>query len=224
MPGAGIFSHPGQFGTPSSWFSPMSTGFPSGSVRIPIAAGCRPAPESDRPVWLLSATPITGDQRKYPARVRAGPDWLAFVSNWMTEWERTGNTKYRDKILAGMESLVNLPYGFRSGKELLFGYDPADGRPYKLTDVIGDYNLATIMGGAEVIFELNDLIYGPDVLNPGDEIPGMGTNGAAQSSLLAIELLQMRANRSPSRRGWLSIFPIPGLAAGRFTRVDVPTA
>ena len=28
-----------------------------------------------------------------PARVRVGPDWLAFVGNWMTEWERTGDTK-----------------------------------------------------------------------------------------------------------------------------------
>ena len=27
----------------------------------------------------------------------------------MTEWERTGNTAYRDKIIAGMKSIVALP-------------------------------------------------------------------------------------------------------------------
>ena len=42
-----------------------------------------------------------------PARVRGGPDWLAFVGNWMTEWERTGDTKYRDKIIAGMDSIAD---------------------------------------------------------------------------------------------------------------------
>ncbi len=104
------------------------------------------------------ASPITEDQKKYPARARGGPDWLAFVGNWMTEWERTGNNRYRDKILAGMDSITKMPYGFRSGRDLLFGYDPATGKLYALTDVIGDYNLATIMGGAEVVFELNELI------------------------------------------------------------------
>ena len=38
-----------------------------------------------------------------PARLRIGPDWLAYAGNWMTEWERTGNTTYRDKIIAGMK-------------------------------------------------------------------------------------------------------------------------
>ena len=37
--------------------------------------------------------------------VRIGPDWLAFASNWMTEWERTQNTKYRDYILTGMKCI-----------------------------------------------------------------------------------------------------------------------
>ncbi len=41
--------------------------------------------------------------------VRAGPDWLAFCSNWMTEWERTGNTKYREYILTGMKCLGAMP-------------------------------------------------------------------------------------------------------------------
>ena len=101
------------------------------------------------------AQPITEAEKKYPTRVRLGPDWLAFVSNWMTEWERTGDTKWRDKILAGVESLARMPLGLRTGKNLLFGYDPATGKLYQLSDEAGQYNLATIMGGAEVVFELN---------------------------------------------------------------------
>jgi hypothetical protein len=40
-------------------------------------------------------------------------------------------------------------------------------------------------------------VEGPDVLNPVDEVPGVGTNGAAQSSLIAIEVLEMCADRLP---------------------------
>lgn len=98
----------------------------------------------------------------YPGRVRGGPDWLAFAGSWMTEWERTGNTKYRDKIVAGMDSIGKMPYGFLSGPDNLFGYDPKTGELHTLNDdPYGTYNLTTIMGGAEVVFELNELIDHP---------------------------------------------------------------
>ena len=98
----------------------------------------------------------------YPARMRGGPDWLALAGNWMTEWERTGDTKYRDKIIAGMDSIAAMPYGFLTGPEQLYGYDPATNKLFPLVkDGIGTYNLATIMGGGEVVFELNDLIQHP---------------------------------------------------------------
>jgi len=106
------------------------------------------------------AAPLT-TPLPYPARARGGPDWLAFVGNWMTEWERTGNTKYRDKIIAGMESIARMPYGFLTGPGQLYGYDPATGKLYPLENKVGTYNLATIMGGGEVVFELNTLIDHP---------------------------------------------------------------
>ena len=81
--------------------------------------------------------PITEAEKKYPARVRVGPDWLAFVSNWMTEWERTGDAKWRDKILAGIEMPRAMPLGLRTGKNLLYGYDPATGKLYQLSDEVG---------------------------------------------------------------------------------------
>jgi hypothetical protein len=95
----------------------------------------------------------------YPGRVRGGPDWLAFIGNWMTEWERTGETKYLDKILAGMDCIAKMPYGFLTGPNNLLGYDPKTGKLYPLSeDPFGTYNLTSIMGGAEVVFELNELI------------------------------------------------------------------
>ncbi len=107
------------------------------------------------------AAPRTGPI-PYPGRIRGGPDWLACVGNWMTEWERTGDTRYRDKILAGMDSIAKMPYAFLSGPQNMFGYDPKTGVLYTLAeDPFGPYNLQIIMGGAEVIFELNDVIDHP---------------------------------------------------------------
>jgi hypothetical protein len=108
------------------------------------------------------AQPITDREKAIaPTRVRLGPDWFAFVGNWMTEWERTGDTKWRDKILAGVQSLAKMPLGLRTGRNLVFGYDPATGRLFQLDDTPGTYNLATIMGGAEVVFELNTMLDDP---------------------------------------------------------------
>jgi hypothetical protein len=104
------------------------------------------------------ASPRTGPI-PYPGRVRGGPDWLTFIGNWMTEWERTGEPKYRDKIVAGMDSIAKMPYWFMTGPNNLYGYDPATGKLYPLVeDGFGTYNLTTIQGGAEVVFELNTLL------------------------------------------------------------------
>jgi len=108
------------------------------------------------------AQPATAAEKKIaPGRVRLGPDWLAFLGNWMAEWERTGDAKWRDKILAGVRSLGEMPLGLRSGRNLVFGYDPATGKLYQLSEEPGTYNLATIMGGAEVVFELNQMLDDP---------------------------------------------------------------
>jgi len=108
------------------------------------------------------AQPATAAEKKIaPGRVRLGPDWLAFLGNWMAEWERTGDAKWRDKILAGVRSLGDMPLGLRSGRNLVFGYDPATGKLYQLSEEPGTYNLATIMGGAEVVFELNQMLDDP---------------------------------------------------------------
>jgi len=117
-------------------------------------------------------------------RLRIGPDWFALAGDWMTEWERTGDTRWRDRILAGVDSIVampfwlqngqlnglnpNLPGGaigqLRGGGVQLVGYDSATGKltairdPLTKTSVPVSYNLATIQGGGEVMFELVPLL------------------------------------------------------------------
>ncbi len=110
---------------------------------------------------MREADPPRAGDEKYVARVRSGPDWLALAGNWFTEWERTGDTKWRDKILAGMKSMEAMPHGFRTGRNLLMGFDPATGILTARDSTLGSYNLATIMGGAEVMFELNMSIDDP---------------------------------------------------------------
>lgn len=125
----------------------------------------REVANSDRTLLTLDpmrlAQPPTEEGKRFPARVRIGPDWLAFVSNWMTEWERTGDVKWRDKILAGVESIQGSPYWMKTGRNLLFGYDPETGRLHPLSSEVGSYNLATIQGGSQVVFELNEFLDHP---------------------------------------------------------------
>ena len=117
-----------------------------------------------------------------PARLRIGPDWLAYVSNWFTEWERTdpqtlspvmgredhpagsphrgGDVRrtegvYLSKILAGMNSIAKFPHGFFEGPKAL-GYDPATGIITNECDssIQNTNHLLAIMGGFELLNEL----------------------------------------------------------------------
>ncbi len=94
----------------------------------------------------------------YPTHARVGPDWLALVGNWMTQWERTGDKRWRDKIMEGVNSFAAMPSGFFSGEQGAFGYDPATNKMHQLNDTIGTIHLSVLMGGPEVAFELKDLL------------------------------------------------------------------
>nr|WP_269106548.1 Tat pathway signal sequence domain protein [Massilia sp. TS11] len=134
------------------------------------------------------AQPVLPQDPKYPGRIRLGPDWFVLAGNWMTEWERSGDTRWRDRILAGVDSILQMPYWLRSGVmnglnpdlggnrigplkgrgSMTVGYDPATGKLYPIPDpIVGKqvpvlYNLATIQGGAQVMFELLPLLQRPD--------------------------------------------------------------
>jgi len=121
----------------------------------------------DTLLYTLDPMRLAEPRSKYPcnapARLRIGPDWLAYVGNWMTEWERTGDFKYKEKILAGMKSIASLRHGIFTGNKAL-GYDPATG----IISYDGDTtlqctnHLCTIMGGFEVMNELMMMLDVPE--------------------------------------------------------------
>ena len=86
--------------------------------------------DAEQKLYALDPMRLAQPREQYPctapARLRIGPDWLAYAGNWMTEWERTGNEAYRDKIIAGMKSIAALPSRAFPGP-LALGFDPASG-------------------------------------------------------------------------------------------------
>ncbi|HEY4335703.1 MAG TPA: DUF6250 domain-containing protein, partial [Puia sp.] len=96
---------------------------------------------------------------QYPTHARFGPDWVGLVGDWMTEWERTGDNKWKDRIMVGVNDFSKMQYGFYSGKDGAFGFDPATDHIYQLhPGDIGFIHLATLMGGMEMGFELSPLL------------------------------------------------------------------
>ncbi len=123
----------------------------------------REVKDADQMLYTIDPMRLAQPRSQYPctapARLRVGPDWLAYAGNWMTEWERTGNTSYRDKIQAGMKSIGQLPHGIFTGPMTL-GFDPATGVvTYEGDTAIQSTNhLMTIMGGFEINHELMEML------------------------------------------------------------------
>jgi hypothetical protein len=154
---------------------------------------------------MREAEPPVPGEPVYPARIRIGPDWFAFAGNWMTEWERTGDTQWRDRILKGVDSLMKMPYWLQSGQlhglnpdlpsggigllkgggAQLVGYDVATGELTPIRDPVTkgsvpvSYNLATIQGGGEVMFELLPLLGRDDFTTAWTQYCRLGSAPAA---------------------------------------------
>lgn len=96
----------------------------------------------------------------YPTHARSGPDWSAFVSNWLYQWERYDRTAYRDKIVQGIQNLKAAPFRLLSGTT--FGYDPASGELHHISDDNYDYHMVVCFGAPQVWFELAGLLSDPE--------------------------------------------------------------
>ena len=55
------------------------------------------------------------------ARMGIGTDWGSAASNWLTEWERTGDPQPRAWLENSMRAFADNPHGFFAGT---YGYDP----------------------------------------------------------------------------------------------------
>src|SRR5205823_4928262 len=90
-----------------------------------------------------------------------GPDWYALVSNWLTEWERTGDPKWRDRITTGMADIATFPAGLFTGAAGgAIGFDPRTAHlsNFNSGDYTGGYNLAMAFLGEQVLWEVLDLV------------------------------------------------------------------
>ncbi|MCL2728827.1 MAG: twin-arginine translocation signal domain-containing protein [Actinomycetia bacterium] len=100
-----------------------------------------------------------------PTVIRIGPDWYALASNWLTEWERTGDTRWRDRIVTGMRDIAGLPAGLFTGQQGgAVGYDPATGHisDLKLGGDWGKVNLTMVFCGEQIMWETTGLIDVPE--------------------------------------------------------------
>ena len=104
---------------------------------------------------LGKATNTPTDPGVFHARI--GPTWSSFCANWLAAWERSGDAKWRDRIVRGIEGILRAPYRLLTGTP--FRYDPATGAmAYREGSAYRDNRLATIFGGAETWMELTDLL------------------------------------------------------------------
>jgi exo-rhamnogalacturonan lyase-like protein len=99
---------------------------------------------------------------RHALAVGLGTDWGALAAAWLTEWERGGDTRARDRLLGTMRDIGDLPHGFLTGEALL---DLDTGRFDTGRDRIAVSHLSAVFGLVEICAEL--LALGLDV--PGFE-------------------------------------------------------
>jgi hypothetical protein len=114
--------------------------------------------------WRLGDVPadrkvekaIPGEGKKlFPVPMNIGTDWCSVAAAELTEWERTGDPKYRDKLVNSMKSIAALPHGWFSGEG---GYDPNTGLFTPTSDKIEVGHLSVVFGGFEINAELLQLL------------------------------------------------------------------
>jgi hypothetical protein len=104
---------------------------------------------------------------KHGARVSFGTDWSNLAAIWLTEWERGGPARYREKLLRGMRDFGAMPAGFFTSDR--YGFDLATGglEPLRVRGVpgsapgpIGVSHLDSVFGAVETFAELIQLTEG----------------------------------------------------------------
>ena len=91
--------------------------------------------------------------------VGLGTDWGSLAATWLTDWERTGNPRSRDRLLGTMADIGTLKYGFLTGEAL---YDLDKGRFDTGREQIQVSHLSAVFGLVEICSELVDLVPDPE--------------------------------------------------------------
>ena len=100
-----------------------------------------------------------------PNAARAAPDgminasfgtvWGSLIAAWLAEWERTGDTRWRDKIVNGMQTIGGLKRGWFASAA---PYDPKTGKFGGAGDYFQFSNLNGVFGVVEMNSELLALV------------------------------------------------------------------
>ncbi len=113
----------------------------------------------ERLVDISPRRKVGGGDPRWPADVSFGTDWCSFAAAWLTEWERTGDVKWRDKLLTGMKSIGTMPNGWFNNEA---GYDPKTGVLYPHNDKASASHLNAVFGAVEISAELLQLLDAPE--------------------------------------------------------------
>jgi hypothetical protein len=110
----------------------------------------------------LDPTRKIKNRNKTPGNVRIslGTDWSAVAANWLTAWERTGDEKYKNRLINAMRAIGQHPQGFFAGT---FGFD-ANRELMIATEDQGPMlsHLSAVFGLVEINAELNQLLDIPE--------------------------------------------------------------
>jgi hypothetical protein len=89
-----------------------------------------------------------------------GTDWGSLAGAWLTEWERTGDAKTRDRVIASMKTLGAQPRGFFSTGLIL----NVETGAFEITksDKVSVSHLNAVFGLVEVCAELIQLLDVPE--------------------------------------------------------------
>jgi hypothetical protein len=107
------------------------------------------------PIRKIRTEPLPPPRRD-AASVGFGTDWGSLAYAWLTEWERTGDTKIRDKLLAGMRTIAAQPHGFITDRTT-FNLDTGE-FSISTSDSIGVSHLSAVFGLPEICAELIELV------------------------------------------------------------------
>ncbi len=149
-----------------------------------------------------------------------GTTWCAVASSWLAEWERTGERKWRDRLLAGMTSIGGLKYGWLTGSA---PFDLSTGRFLGAGEGIAVSHLNAVFGALELNAELLDLLDVPRYRTawldycrwfnaPRAEweaafpVPWKGRNLREGHSRLTAYLAQQTRDPAMARRAWEEFF------------------
>lgn len=150
-------------------------------------------------------------------RIGVGTDFGSAATNWLTEWERTGDPKYKQWLEDAMKTIGGHELGFFAGD---FGYDPVTKKLLPPQNArAGVSHLNAVFGLVEVCAELIRLIDVPEfeaawlqyctLYNASDEdqiaVFGhalRGTNLRNAHSRLTAYAASMKGDRKLAARAW----------------------